>query len=311
MEKEYPLKQSDKDRRIDQVVLDIITNLTRSSSKSLLMEGIIKVNNQRVKPNYKVKGNDIVSIDEEAMDTFLNKQPYFSIKPTKVYFGLIYEDKDTIVVNKPSGISTHPVPGHREDTLLNGLVYYQLENSKNKNVEDSIGKIRPVHRLDKDTSGVTLFAKSRDAHVFYSEQFEKQLVEKTYYAVVKGDFKAALRGKRYITVQNYLARSTKERKKMVAVAPHLGQIAISKISMEGNWRGLNGTYSLVKITPKTGRTHQIRVHLSGLGFPVLGDPFYANTPYKRLMLHAYSLRIKKFKGEEVEFIAQLPKVFTL
>lgn len=305
MQNKFSLKKTDEGRRIDQVVLDLIPNLTRSTSKSLLMAGIILVNSKQVKPNYKAKENDSVTYEDSNIDEFLNKGSHYSIKPIKMQIDVIFEDKDTIVVNKPSGLTTHPVPGHREDTLLNGLMYYQQQNK-------SEGKFRPVHRLDKDTSGVILFAKSRDAHVFYSEQFEKGLVEKTYLAVVKGDFKNHLKGKQSVTVQNYLVRSSKERKKMIIVDKEEpgAQIAISEIEFVSYWSGLkNGIYSLVKIKPKTGRTHQIRVHLAGLGYPVVGDPFYSNTHFKRLMLHSNILSLKKFDGNKGTFIAKLPFEF--
>lgn len=299
----HKIKSEDTGRRIDQVVLDMLPNITRSSAKSMLMEGIILINQDQVRPNYKAKEGDSITYDESRVNDFLNKQSHYSIKPVKMDIDVIYEDQNTLVVNKQANLTTHPVPGHREDTLLNGLVYYQTQNNLD-------GKIRPVHRLDKDTSGVILFAKSRDAHVFYSEQFEKSKVEKAYVAVVRGDFRQILRGSDHIKVQNYLNRSSKEKKMMVEVQSHMGDLAISNIYFDGYWTGLNGTYSRVLVKPKTGRTHQIRVHLAGLGFPILGDPIYSNLKYKRLMLHALSLRLKKFKGEGVEFRSELPKEFT-
>lgn|SRR5690606_586984 len=304
MIKKYIVQKKDQGKRLDQVVLSLLPNITRTSSKKLLMDGIIKVNDEQLRPNYKVKEQDLITYNEEGIDKFLNLEDHSYIKPVKMDIEVIYEDDNTLVVNKPSGLTTHPVPGHREDTLLNGLVHYQNENNLS-------GKLRPVHRLDKDTSGVILFAKSKEAHDFYSKQFEQNKVQKTYYAVVKGDFRKYLkdRNKEYIIVQNYLARSTKNRKLMVSVSPQLGQVAVTNIFFEKYWKGLKGTYSLVKVEPKTGRTHQIRVHLAGLRFPVVGDPFYSRERYKRLMLHAYSLVIKNFGGEEITFTAKLPDSF--
>jgi len=304
MIKKYIVQKKDQGKRLDQVVLSLLPNITRTSSKKLLMDGIIKVNDEQLRPNYKVKEQDLITYNEEGIDKFLNLEDHSYIKPVKMDIEVIYEDDNTLVVNKPSGLTTHPVPGHREDTLLNGLVHYQNENNLS-------GKLRPVHRLDKDTSGVILFAKSKEAHDFYSKQFEQNKVQKTYYAVVKGDFRKYLkdRNKEYIIVQNYLARSTKNRKLMVSVSPQLGQVAVTNIFFEKYWKGLKGTYSLVKVEPKTGRTHQIRVHLAGLRFPVVGDPFYSRERYKRLMLHAYSLVIKNFEGEEITFTAKLPDSF--
>lgn len=299
------IEKKDEGRRIDQFVLDILPNITRSSSKAVIMEGLITINGEKVRSNYKVKESDEIEIDQGAVDLYLNQSSHYSIKPVKMPLDIIFEDDNTIVVNKNCNLTTHPVPGHREDTLLNGLVYYQMKNNLG-------AKIRPVHRLDKDTSGVILFAKSRDAHVFYSEQFEKAKVQKTYMAVVKGDFKKYLGGKKSITVQNYLARAKKGNtrgKRMVEVKSTDGDLAISEIFFSEYFKGKEQIYSVVKILPKTGRTHQIRVHLSGLGFPILGDPIYSQLPNSRLMLHAYSLRIKKFLGEEAIFTAKLPKEF--
>jgi 23S rRNA pseudouridine1911/1915/1917 synthase len=305
----YIVEKKDEGRRIDQLILDILPNITRSSSKSVIMEGLIKINSSSVRSNYKVKEFDEIQIDENAVDLFLNQSSHYSIKAVKMPLDIIFEDNHTIVVNKSSNLTTHPVPGHREDTLLNGLVYYQQENKLD-------GKIRPVHRLDKDTSGVILFAKSRDAHIFYSDQFEKSKVQKTYMAVVKGDFKKYLGDREFITIQNFLGRAKKDSyigsvrgKKMVEVISSNGDLAISNIYFERYFTARNSTYSIVRVIPRTGRTHQIRVHLSNLGFPILGDPIYSNLEYTRLMLHSYKLKIKKYLGEETTFVANLPKEF--
>jgi 23S rRNA pseudouridine1911/1915/1917 synthase len=290
--------------RIDQVVLNILPSITRSTSKKLLMDGLIKVNQEQVRPNYKVKVGDEVSYDENIIKQFTESDDRSNIKPVQMELEVIYEDDSTIVVNKPFGLTTHPVPGHREDTLLNGLVWYQQNNTHSQ------GKIRPVHRLDKDTSGVILFAKSKDAHQFYSRQFEQGKVEKTYIAAVKGDFKKYLGSRGFITLQNYIERSTKDRKKMIAVPSDRGQVAITNFFFEDYWYGLkNAIYSLVKCSPRTGRTHQIRVHLSGLGFPIVGDSFYSQIQHTRLMLHSYSLKLDVFEKGVMEFIAELPNEF--
>jgi len=302
MIKQYIAQNEDIGRRLDQVLLNILPSITRTTAKKLLMEGIVRVNDEQLRPNYKVKQGDHISYNEKIIKDFLESESHSFIKPIKMNINVIYEDEYTLIVDKPYGLTTHPVPGHREDTLLNGLVYYQENISKLKS-----GKVRPVHRLDKDTSGVILFAKTKEAHDYYSKQFEENKVEKTYYAIVRGDFKKFLGNREYITVQNYLNRSTKDRKKVVVVSKEIGQVAITNIFFERHW---DKFYSLVKVQPKTGRTHQIRVHLAHIGFPILGDIFYSPYKFKRLMLHAYSLKIRNFLDkEEVIFSSKLPQIF--
>lgn len=310
---EYITTKKDLLRRIDQVLMDLFPEITRSTSKELVMKGIVQVNSNNVRSNYRVNEGDLISIDKEKVDEYIGKNKNSSIKATKLELKIIFEDEYTIVINKDTGVTTHPVPGHREDTLLNGLVYYQQNNDTLSNNREQ-RKIRPVHRLDKDTSGVIIFAKTRDAQAFYSDQFEKGSVQKTYLAVVKGNFNNYLhsQGKEEIFLQNYIQRSKKDKKKMITTEGDYGELAISFISFVNRWRGRNGEYSIVKILPKTGRTHQIRVHLSILGFPILGDVLYGGENFKRLMLHSNSLQIKDFKSKKLkEYSADLPKEFLL
>lgn len=310
----YITQKKDLLRRIDQLVLDIFPEITRSTSKELVMQGIIKVNGKQVRSNYRINEGDHIDYSTENVTRFIGKNVNSSIKARKMDLKIIFEDEFTIVLNKETGVTTHPVPGHREDTLLNGLVYYQQNKKNDSSDVGESTKIRPVHRLDKDTSGVILFAKSRDAQAFYSDQFEKGNVQKTYLAVVKGNFNNFLRqqGKDEVFIQNYLKRSKKEKKKMIVTSNNNGELAISFISYVDRWRGKKGDYSIVKIQPKTGRTHQIRVHLSELGFPIVGDILYDGENYKRLMLHSSSLLIVDFKSKKSkEFSADLPREFLL
>lgn len=278
--------------RIDLYLLNKIPGLTRSYAKKAILNGIVKLNGKQVRPNQYVKDGDSIDYDEKELKEFINSGERSEIKPVNIEFGIIYEDENILVIDKPSNLSSHPVPAHWEDTLLNGIVYWQRENNK-------LFKPRLVHRLDKDTSGVILVAKTKEAHEFYTKQFESYKAHKTYLAVVKGDFKKFLsqQGKTFITIENFLGRDTKDRKLIVSTNISNGQRAITDIYFEKYWENdLDEIYSLLKVKPKTGRTHQIRSHLKSINFPILGDVLYSETKFKRLMLHAYELEFEEALG---------------
>lgn len=306
MAKIITVEKKDAGKRIDLFMLEQDLTMTRTSVKKVIMEGLIKVNNVEVRPNYHVKENDKVSIEVKQSKQFIEDTNSTELTPVKMNLDIIYEDKNIILINKPAGLVVHPVYAHKEDTLLNGLVYY-FQN-KGENV-----KVRPVHRLDKETSGVILFAKTKDSNEFYSKLFESHAIEKTYYAVVQGDFKSYMVRKNRPDIFEYFTYISKDKtieRAYFNTSKEKGLPARTRIFFVDYWVRKDDTqkYSLVKLQPLTGRTHQLRVHISSLGFPILGDLIYSKKPYKRMMLHAYSLKIP-VDGKEVEFTAKLPEEF--
>lgn len=299
--------------RTDLYLISQIPELTRTSAKKIIMEGFVKVNGQKIRPNFKLANGYKVNVELNKAENLLNKDEFSRLTPTKMNLNIIYEDRQLIVINKRAGDVVHPVTGHTKDTLMNGLLYREIENSKGKN---EVPRIRPVHRLDKDTSGVILFSKTKEAHEYYSKLFENREVEKTYFAVVKGDFRDYMLEKtnrEYFEIFTYIGRSNENRKQFYNTSQDKGLPARTKIYFEKYWVHpvkKDKIYSLLKLVPETGRTHQLRVHLNGIGFPILGDALYEGDNFSRLMLHAYSLKLKLYpKGKTGEFIAPFPNEF--
>jgi len=306
MSKNFKVEENDYGKRVDLFVLEKDLTLTRTSTKKLIMEGLVKVNNEAIRPNYRVRENDEVQIESDKISEFLDDTDSTSLVPTQMNLDIIHEDKDLIVINKPAGLVVHPVYTHKDDTLLNGLTYYFIK----KNLEV---KVRPVHRLDKETSGVILFSKNKESNEIYSKIFEEHTAEKIYYAVVEGDFRTFMIKKNRPDFFEYFTYISKEKngdRIHFNTSKEKGLPSRTKIYFENYWRGGHAVkvYSLLKLQPLTGRTHQLRVHLSSLGFPILGDLLYSNHRYKRMMLHAYSLKLPLKTGDR-EFIAELPDVF--
>ncbi len=310
MAKVFNVEEKDAGKRVDLFMLEKDLTMTRTSSKKLIMEGLIKVDGVQVKPNYRLKPNEKVEYMASESKKFIDSGELTEISATKMPIDVIYEDENIIIVNKPAGLVVHPVYNHKDDTLLNGLTYYFQQKKEEV-------KVRPVHRLDKETSGVILFTKNKDVNEFYSKLFEGHNLEKTYYAVVKGDFADFMQRKNRPDVFEYVTYISKEKtvdRAYFNTSKELGVIAKTKFFFANYFKHAHDdrVYSLVKVMPLTGRTHQIRVHLSSLGFPILGDLLYSRNPYKRMMLHAYSLKIpvRSTSGvEERVFVAKLPKEF--
>jgi len=203
---------------------------------------------------------------------------------------IIYEDKDILVINKPRGLTVHPGAGNRSGTLVNALLHHCRDLSGIGGVE------RPgiVHRLDKDTSGILLVAKNDKAHQVLSAQFKDRTIQKTYLAIVKGNPK-----KDEGTIAEPIGRHPVNRKKMAV--SHKGREAVTHYKVLKRFK----EYSLVELKPKTGRTHQLRVHLAHIGHSILGDPVYGKGNAQ--LLHAYKIKFTHPRTEkELEFEAKLP-----
>ena len=287
------VEENTQKKRIDSYIVDKNINLSRTAIKRLLDEGKILVNGKKQKPSYKPEVGDIITIE-------IMKPKEVKLKPQDIPIDIIYEDKDIIVVNKPKGMVVHPANGNPDGTLVNAIL------AKCKDSLSGIGgEIRPgiVHRLDKDTSGLLIIAKNDQAHINMSKQIQDRKVIKKYIALVKGVI-----GENTATIDMPIARSTKDRKKM-AVDPK-GKEAITHYKVLQRY----DKYTLLEIKIDTGRTHQIRVHMSYIGHPVVGDMQYSNGKnefrIEGQMLHSKYLEFDHpITGKRLKLEAPLPEYF--
>ena len=273
------------------VVLAAMLELTRSNMQKLLDEGRAVKGTKVIKSNYKVK------LGDEIIVTLPEPQP-LDVQPENIPLDIIYEDEDVVVVNKARGMVVHPAAGNYSGTLGNALLYHC------KNLSGINGVIRPgiVHRLDKDTSGIMICAKNDAAHVSLSEQIQSKTAQRTYLAVVRGNIKTDSG-----VIETQISRDKDDRKKM-AVVKEGGRNAITEYEVVERF----GKYTIVKCKLKTGRTHQIRVHMEYLGYPLVGDPKYSpmKTPFSinGQALHSLTLAFDHPRtGERMEFEAKLPE----
>lgn len=273
------------------VVLAAMLELTRSNMQKFLDEGRAVKGTKVIKSNYKVK------LGDEIVVTLPEPQP-LDVQPENIPLDIIYEDEDVVVVNKARGMVVHPAAGNYSGTLVNALLYHC------KNLSGINGVIRPgiVHRLDKDTSGIMICAKNDAAHVSLSEQIQSKSAQRTYLAVVRGNLKTDSG-----VIETQIARDKDDRKKM-AVVKEGGRNAVTEYEVVERF----GKYTIVKCKLKTGRTHQIRVHMEYLGYPLVGDPKYSpmKTPFSinGQALHSLTLAFDHPRtGERMEFEAKLPE----
>lgn len=283
------------DNRIDKVLSEYFADYSRSFLKKLFEDGKITVNGKVIKQSYKLKVSDMIDIS-------VPEPVNIDIEPENIPLDIIYEDDDVILVNKPKGMVVHPAPGHYSGTLVNGLMYHFKDSLSGIN-----GEFRPgiVHRIDMDTTGILVVCKNDMAHRFLSEQLHEHSITRKYYAIVHGNIQQD-NG----TVDAPIGRSPKDRKKM-AVNTRNGRSAVTHYRVLERF---NGKYTYIECQLETGRTHQIRVHMSSIGHPILGDEVYGpkKCPFKLQgqTLHAGVLGfIHPSTGEYVEFHADLPGYF--
>lgn len=267
---------------------------SRMAIQRLINDGKIIVNGKKIKASYKVQNGDKIKIEEE-------KPKEIELKAQNIPLEVLYEDNDIIVVNKPKGMVVHPANGNPDGTLVNAIMAI---------CKDSLsgigGEIRPgiVHRLDKNTSGAIIIAKNDKAHIALSNQLKNHEIKKTYFALVRGIVKES-----NATINMPIARSKNDRKKM-AVDKN-GKEAITHFKVLERFDDC----TLLEVNIETGRTHQIRVHLSHIGYPIIGDDVYSNGKnrwnVKGQCLHAKSLDFKHpITGKLIHIEAPLPKYFT-
>ncbi len=294
--------------RLDLFIVVSDDTFSRSKVREMLNQGIIKLNkNVEYRPHYKVREGDVITVNVEGVEKTKNKDEDFEIVPEKMDLDILFEDEDLVVINKPSGIVTHPATGNWTGTLLNGLFYhFKSLAGVGNNIRSGL-----IHRLDKDTSGLVLVGKTGKGLWYYSKLFAERNITKTYLAVIVGNIDEVFQNNNEITIKDYLGRNPQRRTKISSVEEFRGKYAESTVKLIRKFNFGTRFAGLVHVLPKTGRTHQIRVHLSKMGCPILGDPVYGkNNKYKRLMLHAWKLKLQCLDGVEREFEAPIPIEYT-
>lgn len=288
------VQDADNDTRLDLFLSNYFQDKSRSYIQGIIEKESVKVNGKNRKNNYKLKAKDYIEV-------WIPEPTKLMVEAEAIQLDILYEDRDVIVVNKSQGMVVHPASGVNSGTLVNALL------SHCKDLSGINGVLRPgiVHRIDKDTSGVLVVAKNDLAHNKLAEQLKDHSMTREYIALVEGVLK-----KDEDTIDAPLARDPKERIKIAVVKD--GRRAITHYTVLERFK----TYTLIKCVLETGRTHQIRVHLSYIGHPLVGDPVYGYKKQKFKLngqaLHAMKLGfIHPTLNEYMEFIAPMPNYFEL
>ncbi len=290
----YVVKNEEKGLRLDKTIVSLTEEeFSRALIQKLIDDEKIKVNKKIEKASYKVAVNDIIEIEKD-------EPKEISLKAENIPIDIIYEDDDIVIVNKAKGMVVHPGNGNPDGTLVNAIM---------ARCKDSLsgigGELRPgiVHRIDKDTSGLIIIAKNDKSHIDISNQIKEHKVKKTYIALVRGVIK-----ENEATINMPIGRSDKDRIKMAV--KRNGKTAITHIKVLKRYNN----YTLLEVNIETGRTHQIRVHMAEIGFPIVGDYIYSNgkNPFGVVgqMLHAKRLEfVHPTTKKTVVFEAPLPEYF--
>ncbi len=287
--------EEDEGKRVDLFVSEETDGLSRSRLQKLIEDRELLVNLKPVKPSYKIRKNDFITVN-------ISEPEETEILPENIALAVLYEDKDLIVIDKPKGMVVHPAAGHYSGTLVNALLYHCGEGLSGIN-----GVLRPgiVHRIDKDTSGVLVAAKSDFAHAALSRCLAEHSMTRVYKALCFGVI-----NRDELTVDLPIGRSKSDRKKM-AVVTSGGKNAFTTVKVTERFR----TYTYAEARLKTGRTHQIRVHMAHIGHPLVGDEVYGRSKQPFItqgqMLHAAVLGfVHPASGQYMEFEAPIPEYFS-
>ena len=284
------LVSDEKDIRIDKYLANIL-DYSREYIGKLIDSKLVLVNEKVVKASYKVSLNDEIVIHDEEMKIETN------ILPVKMDLDIVYEDEYLMVINKPSGLVVHPGNGNYNNTLVNGLMYYT------NSLSDVGGNVRPgiVHRIDKDTSGLLLIAKTNQVHELLAADFKNKRIKREYIALLNGVFKGGS-----ATIDAPIGRDKFNRERMAVLEG--GKNAVTHMKVIKRY----DKYTLVSCILETGRTHQIRVHMAYIGYPIFNDPVYSKKEATSFgqFLHSYKMNfVHPITKKEMEFICPLPKYF--
>lgn len=288
----YVITEDDKGIRLDKLLSDLNNDASRTQVQLWIKDSYVKVNGETVKSNYRCQL-------EDAVEWQIPDPVEVEIKPENIPLDIRYEDSHVLVVNKPKGMVVHPSAGHSSNTLVNALLYHCQD------LPGINGLIRPgiVHRIDKDTSGLLVVAKSDVAHEHLSNQLKDKKMERKYRAIVHGEISHD-----YGTIEAPIGRDPKDRQRMAVVDG--GKSAVTHFNVLERFEN----YTYIECVLETGRTHQIRVHMRYIGFPLAGDPKYGQRKTMDIegqALHAYSLKfIHPVTQEEMKFETELPEVMT-
>lgn len=287
MDKLHSLIADEGGVRLDKYVCQQLPELSRARAQKLIADGHITVNGRAAKPGLKLNTGD-------RLEVAIPPAPSEQLLPESIPLNILYEDDDLLVVDKPAGLTVHPAPGHTSHTLVNALLAHF------PHLADIGDSLRPgiVHRLDKDTSGLMLVAKNSAAQADLIGQFKSHSVAKAYMALVRGRLTPDTG-----IIEAAIGRDPRHRQRMAVV------VGGREASTEYQVIRYIGDYTLLEVRPQTGRTHQIRVHLGAIGFPVVGDKIYGvKSPFvPRQFLHASLLGFSlPSTGERVEFKSELP-----
>ncbi len=276
--------------RIDKFLVDYISE-SRSTIAKMIENSFILVNGNKVKANYNVKMGDVITVEEGFVEEI-------DIVPEDIDIDIIYEDGDIIIVNKESGMVVHPGNGNIHGTLVNALLHHT------SSLSDINGEIRPgiVHRIDKDTSGLMIVAKNNKAHNILADRLSRHEIKREYIALLKGEFLSDT-----ATIDAPIGRDKVNRKRMTVTSIN-SKNAITHLRVIERYKN----YTLVRLSLETGRTHQIRVHMDYIGYPIYNDPVYTNDNCSEFgqFLHSASIDfIHPTTNEPMHFEVDVPKYF--
>lgn len=280
----------EKSKRID-VYIKENYDYSRTEATKLIDAGLVLVNGKKVKNSFKVTNEDDIQIIGDLKNEM-------SFEPENIPLDIIYEDDDIIVLNKPSGMVVHPGAGNKNHTLVNALMYH----TKNLSTESGMERLGIVHRLDKDTSGLMLVAKTNKAHKILSEDFKNKRVKREYVAIVNGEFP---HNKAYIDAP--IGRNKNKRKEMMVTEKN-SKVAKTHVKVLERFKD----YTLISLILDTGRTHQIRVHMAYIGYPIYNDPVYSNKSIGNFGQYLHSKKIEfihPITKKHMQFEVSLPKEF--
>lgn len=276
------IDENDENKRLDSYLSEITPNLSRSKIQNFIKSGNVKINNTIKKPSYILKENDKIDFE-------IPEEEKLEIKPQDIPIEIIYEDENMLVINKPSGMLTHPTTLERENTLVNALLY-----KFNNNLSDINGEFRRgiLHRLDRNTSGLLMIAKNNKAHEFLAEQIKNHTITKKYRAIVKGVIKED-----EFEINSPIGRNPNQPHKMMTREDGKPSKTIVKVLERFK------EYTYIELTLITGRTHQIRVHMKSINHPVYNDTLYGAVQGKvktdEQVLQSFYLRFTKPFGNEI------------